>query len=374
MKNITIQLLMIASLIAAGNLNAQKLAEVKIKKPNKITEKLGKITLPTVNLSNVTLEEAVDYLRVRSRALDPKRKPGHEGLGINFVLHTKGREKKVIQNLSAKNVSMATLIKAINEKTGTKAFITEDAVIITEPTVKIDFEHQGDEPNKAKVLKPEIKRLKETIIPLVDFKDTSLDECMDFLRLSSYQLGKGFNFVNTEKNLETKMTLRLSNVSLLNTLRYVSLITNTKLNITKDTVFIIPRVDLHVKKWGRLSKIIIPSVSFTNVSPEDALVFIRDTIKNQNSDYKMKIILDPSILPNTKINMRLKSVATSTVLERLATACNATCYVSPGMVLILPKNQKVSDPEAGESLPAKELEKKKSKMERNPFLRNGKSN
>lgn len=50
----------------------------------RIRAKLNTITIPVVNFDNTTVEEALDFLRLRARELDP------EGIGLNFIVRRPG--------------------------------------------------------------------------------------------------------------------------------------------------------------------------------------------------------------------------------------------------------------------------------------------
>lgn len=493
MNHIIILLLTIASLLVSGNAIAQKVDAKEVK----VADQIKQIILPTVNMSDSRLEDVVAFLRLRSQELDPGKK------GVNFIIHTKAGGKEVIQNLNVQNISMATAIEAIAQKTETKVVISDHAVIIVDREVALteayDYTNKGDDPlgdkNCVKVLKPGVAHLKQIVIPLVDFSNASLEECLDFLQLRSRELSpdrKGFNFIVGKKNTDTRINLKLRNTplfdilsyvalltnsqlkftedaviitnkkvtlieahhyvnesddadsdpfggdndvkvlkpgvarlkqvviplvafsnssleecldflrlrsreltpdkkrfnfivgkentdtritlelrdaSLFNVLRYVAFLTNSQLKFTEDAIFITPQRNNGVKKWGDLSKINIPHVSFSNVSPEDALVFIQASIKIQNPTNKTKITLGNQIPQDIQVNMRLVNTPASTVLEHLASACNATCHVSPKMVLIRSQTRKPLQPEKD---PFSDTSaQKNSERKKNPFLRDG---
>ncbi|MDB6080492.1 MAG: hypothetical protein JWO82_4239, partial [Akkermansiaceae bacterium] len=102
-----------------------------------LAKKLKAIVLPLVDFDNVSLEEAIDFLRAQATKLDtfstdPKNK------GINFVLALGPADSpaaKAIQaqkiNLQLRNVPLADTLKFINDITHTSYFAQGYAVTIT---------------------------------------------------------------------------------------------------------------------------------------------------------------------------------------------------------------------------------------------------
>ena len=67
--------------------------EAKTTEENGIAEKL-KIQIPVISFSDISLEEAIDFLRIRSVELDMTE--GSAQKGINFVLPDfRGRTKEI---------------------------------------------------------------------------------------------------------------------------------------------------------------------------------------------------------------------------------------------------------------------------------------
>ena len=111
--------------------------------PALITEKLKQIRIPSVDFENATVQEAIDFLRVRTREFDP------EGSGINFIV----REAEVegnddgglgdgglgavsnpnearIKSLKLENVPLATVLQYICEAAKLRYRVDEHAVVL----------------------------------------------------------------------------------------------------------------------------------------------------------------------------------------------------------------------------------------------------
>lgn len=90
-----------------------------------IVSKLRSYIISTVNLQGATLEETVEFLRIRSRDLDPK----HQGIG--FVLRVPDEAKNKPINLTLSQVPLEELLRYVTQMSGTAYRVDEFAVTIT---------------------------------------------------------------------------------------------------------------------------------------------------------------------------------------------------------------------------------------------------
>ena len=79
---------------------------------NIINNKLDKIIIPELNFNGATLNEAITFLRIKSRQLDTTEEDA-ERKGVNFVLKTKTAGTKVGLNL--RNVTLGVALKQVTE-------------------------------------------------------------------------------------------------------------------------------------------------------------------------------------------------------------------------------------------------------------------
>lgn len=117
-----------------------------------IQQKLNTINIPLVNFDNTTLQEALDYLRLRARELDPE--PDESRKGINFIIRkpsTVGAggdagaddlaadaepiaggnlETLRIDELKLRNVPLGTVLQYICDKTRLRYKLDEHSVIL----------------------------------------------------------------------------------------------------------------------------------------------------------------------------------------------------------------------------------------------------
>lgn len=89
-----------------------------------ITQMLRKLIVPKVDFSGASLEEVVEFLRVRSRDLDPK------GRGLNFILQVPPESQNRPVSLSLSQVPLEEILRYATEMSGTVFKVDEQAVVI----------------------------------------------------------------------------------------------------------------------------------------------------------------------------------------------------------------------------------------------------
>ena len=91
----------------------QKAPAEKIAEPA-LMKKL-QIKLPEMKLRNATLQETVEFLRLRSLELDPEPDPNKKGLNIVIRQLKDGKKNgdKIIDSLDFKNISLQQAFSAI---------------------------------------------------------------------------------------------------------------------------------------------------------------------------------------------------------------------------------------------------------------------
>lgn len=88
----------------------------------KIARKLREMTVPKVDFSGASFEEVIEFLRIRSRDLDP------EGRGVDFVLALPPETVARPIDLTLVNIPMEELVRYVSEKAGAAFKIEEFAV------------------------------------------------------------------------------------------------------------------------------------------------------------------------------------------------------------------------------------------------------
>lgn len=115
----------------------EKLKAMEAVRRAMIQAKLDQIMVPSVALSEVTVKEAVDYLRTRSIELDTKEKDPTQK-GINFIIIDAKDSKapqgiasqRMINELKISNVPLSAVLKYVCELGGLKMHVDSHAVIL----------------------------------------------------------------------------------------------------------------------------------------------------------------------------------------------------------------------------------------------------
>ena len=94
-----------------------------------LSQKMAKITIPEVNFEGVTIQEAIDFLRVKSRDLDvtetdPARK------GVNIILKQAPDNATASISLDLKDVPMQEALRYVTELAGMKYKVEPFAVMV----------------------------------------------------------------------------------------------------------------------------------------------------------------------------------------------------------------------------------------------------
>jgi general secretion pathway protein D len=89
-----------------------------------ILAKLRSMIVPKVDFSGATLEEVIEYIRVRSRDLDPK------GRGVDFVMNVPPESSGKLVSLYLEQVPLEDVLRYVTEKAGASYRVEDRAVTI----------------------------------------------------------------------------------------------------------------------------------------------------------------------------------------------------------------------------------------------------
>lgn len=109
-----------SSLFAAGNAPLTNARSGR----DAILEKLRSLIVPKVDFSGATLEEVIEYIRVRSRDLDPK------GRGVDFVMNVPPESSGKLVSLYLEQVPLEDVLRYVTEKAGASYRVEDRAVTI----------------------------------------------------------------------------------------------------------------------------------------------------------------------------------------------------------------------------------------------------
>lgn len=106
---------------------ASGVAATRVQKTGRdyLLQKLDTLIFPKIDFTGVTLDEAVELLRVRSRDLDP------EGKGVGFIVNAPPETRNKTFSLSLQSVPLVELLRYISETVGAHYKVDDYAVTFT---------------------------------------------------------------------------------------------------------------------------------------------------------------------------------------------------------------------------------------------------
>lgn len=229
-----------------------------------IERKLRDIILPSINLEDTSLEEAIDFLRTRSVELDTAE-TNPTKRGINFVIRlprpapgAAGKPEEQggprVKELRLRNAPIGTVLQYICDASGMFFKIDDSAVSIVSKDAAGEPRPSMEAGSGTEYL---VKKLKTIIIPSINLEDTSLEETIDFLRIRSVELDttetnqsrRGVNFLiklpapaagsKPDPDAYRIKELRLRNVPLDQALKYICQATKLRYKVDEHAVTLI---------------------------------------------------------------------------------------------------------------------------------------
>ena len=199
--------------------------------------KLQGLIIPQMEFHNATLSDAVAFLQIRSRQLDPDKK------GINIIIAPEAAKTEAKITLSLKDIPLSEALRYVAELSGLAIGYEKDAVRLQ--LMKVQGEVAAPtspfpKPKNATTLNAE-----RIIFPKVEFHESSLSDVVAFLRIKSLELDKekkGVNLIITpeaaRKAKETKITLSLTNIPLATILNYLSNLAGLTIQYDEHTIWL----------------------------------------------------------------------------------------------------------------------------------------
>ncbi|MEM7144910.1 MAG: M56 family metallopeptidase [Verrucomicrobiota bacterium] len=236
--------------LAAGNLGiAQQSPQPKpatqSDSPAEIENHLQLIVIPSVSFKETPFVEAIAYLQETSAEQDA------EGKGVQVSISKKAREQADMPiTLRLTNVPLIEALRYTTELAGLKFTLIADQLVIVSRdesgASKEETAAQPQPPVDPAVQATEAK-LKNIVIPSIEFKEVPFTDAVDFLRQQSVKLDvetddpskKGINVIIRGGELaDTPITLKLTNVPLGEALRYLTQLSGTNYKVEPFAVVI----------------------------------------------------------------------------------------------------------------------------------------
>jgi hypothetical protein len=211
---------------AASQTMKWSMTKASTSKPNPLEAKLKSIVFPSVKFSNATIDEAMTYLRLKSRDLDTS---SVEPKGVNILLRGAETSTSTI-SLDLKDVPLGDAIRYVAELAGLEMRVEPFAVLVAPKATP------APRPANAEAASP-------IILPQVEFRDATLDEAIAFIRAKSRDVDpdkKGVNILRKPGGTDAKLSLSLKQVPVNEALRYIAQLANHQLTVEGNTFILTP--------------------------------------------------------------------------------------------------------------------------------------
>lgn len=241
---------------------------------------------------------------------------------------------------------------------------------VSEPLPKDGPVSQPEEEGDAAKIEALENKLKSITIPSIEFADTPLEDALKFLQQKSVELDttteiageKGFNIVgDLGDSKDTKITLRLTNVPVVEAIRYTTSLAQLTYSVEPHAVVILREesASFEVKQdktvgeesagdstneayFARLKSITIPKVEFVDTPIEDALAFLQmrsrelDTGEEDRAKKGVNIILAGDEIREARLTLKMSNAPLSEILRYVAELAGGGMKVENSAVIIGP--------------------------------------
>jgi bla regulator protein BlaR1 len=211
-----------------------------------LLNKLNTIKMPVVSFENTSIGEAIDFFRMRSTELD-KAEPDPARKGINVVIRKPpgAEEKRLTMNL--KDVTLRRILDEIARQSGLRCKVDDHAVVLVPADEKDPPELTREPAEAAAKDRPPVgpkatgnmKLLRTTMLPIVDFENVSLADAVTFLNARAKELSgaaaDGIIKIRPNTNGDSRIErLSLRNVPLFDVAKYCAEAVNEKISVDDD--------------------------------------------------------------------------------------------------------------------------------------------
>ena len=219
-----------------GITQAQQPAPEKKPTTESIQTKLDKIIFPHIQFQGATVAECIEYLRVKSRGLDTLT-ADPAARGVNILYKAGDQPSEAAISLDLKEIPLGEALRYVVELANLKMSIQPNAVVIAQSFPAA----AADSPAPKPATEAPVSKI---IFPNLEFRDATLTECIDFIRIKSRELDpdkKGVNIIlKPGGNASVRISLSLKNVPLPEVLRYCAELSNHKLTSDAQSYFLTP--------------------------------------------------------------------------------------------------------------------------------------
>ena len=197
-------------------------------------DKVQKIMFPVVQFKDATIEQAVEYIRVKSRDLDTISQPPVTK-GVSIVLRCGGLTDTI--SLDLRDAPLIEVVRYCAERVGLQYRVEKHAVVLA-----AKFEEKLAPP--AAMPPPVLGNADQIIFPTVQFRDATLAEAAEYFRVKSRDLDPakqgGVNIVVKPGGADVKITLDLRDIPLPHVLAYAADLSGHQLSTDGQSYLLTP--------------------------------------------------------------------------------------------------------------------------------------
>lgn len=178
-------------------------------------DKVQKIIFPVVQFKDATIEQALEYIRMKSRDLDTISQPP-VAKGVSIVLRSGGLTDTI--SLDLRDAPLIEVVRYCAERVGLQYRVEKHAVVLA-----AKFEEKPAPP--AATPPPVLGTADQMVFPVIQFTDASISAVTEYFQAKSRDLDpekKGVNIVVKPGGADHKITLNLRNIPLPYALAYAA--------------------------------------------------------------------------------------------------------------------------------------------------------
>ncbi|MCE2692929.1 MAG: hypothetical protein LW645_01480 [Verrucomicrobiaceae bacterium] len=199
-----------------------------------LEEKVQKIIFPIVQFKDATIEQAVEYIRVKSRDLDSITQPPAT-TGVSIVLRDGALTDTI--SLDLRDAPLIEVVRYCAERVGLQYRVEKHAVVLA-----VKFEEKPAPP--AATPPPVLGNADQIIFPTVQFRDATLAEAAEYFRVKSRDLDPakqgGVNIVVKPGGADVKISLDLRDIPLPHALAYAADLSGHQLSTDGQSYLLTP--------------------------------------------------------------------------------------------------------------------------------------
>lgn len=310
-----------------------------------LQKRLSTLILPNVAFQDATLEEAVEYLRLKCREADSNENP--TARGCNFVLLTTSEKPLTLQ---LRSVPAAEAVRFITELAGL-SYVVEPHAIVIGPK---GFQMRNPPPNQHSLDGGPEEQSQFILYPAVQFENATVTEACDYLlyhwRGSGQYAGEpppeNIIVKNAAESSTRLISINLKNIPQTDILRYFAELSGLKLRYDREAIVLAPegdpvgQIELRGKAAEKLraDQIVLPTASFENVSPADVVAFVRQKSAELDPAKKgVNVVIAPGIDPKAVCSLDVRRMSVTEVLRYSAALMGLKLIADDHAFLLAPK-------------------------------------